>query len=257
MKALIFNSGLGKRMGQLTENNPKSMVRLDSGETIFERQLRVLKDCGITDFVITVGPFKEQLIEVSQREEYRDLKFTFVENPVYDQTNYIYSMYLAKDYLNDDFLMLHGDLVFNKELVEEMISDPIPSICLYNEEKALPEKDFKGRFENGLLREVSINIFDSDCYAFQPLYKLSKADMNAWLSKVDEFITNGVNSVYAENALNRVNTTWGEGWLKANKDNNSVIIYPNDPYAKVYERIWYASENIRNEALKDGIFLSF
>lgn len=62
---------------------------------------------------------------------------------------------------------------------------------------------------------------------------------------------------YAENALNRVNTTWGEGWLKANKDNNSVIIYPNDPYAKVYERIWYASENIRNEALKDGIFLSF
>lgn len=62
---------------------------------------------------------------------------------------------------------------------------------------------------------------------------------------------------YAENALNRVNTTWGEGWLKTTKDNNTVIIHPNDPYAKVYERIWYASENIRNEALKDGIFLSF
>lgn len=62
---------------------------------------------------------------------------------------------------------------------------------------------------------------------------------------------------YAENALNRVNTTWGEGWLKATKDNNTVIIHPNDPYANVYERIWYASENIRNEALKDGIFLSF
>lgn len=62
---------------------------------------------------------------------------------------------------------------------------------------------------------------------------------------------------YAKNALNRVNTTWGEGWLKTTKDNNTVIIHPNDPYAKVYERIWYASENIRNEALKDGIFLSF
>lgn len=62
---------------------------------------------------------------------------------------------------------------------------------------------------------------------------------------------------YAENALNRVNTTWGEGWLKTTKDNNTIIIHPNDPYAKVYERIWYASENIRNEALKDGIFLSF
>lgn len=61
---------------------------------------------------------------------------------------------------------------------------------------------------------------------------------------------------YATNALSRVNTTWGEGWLKTTKD-NTVIIHPNDPYAKVYERIWYASENIRNEALKDGIFLSF
>lgn len=61
---------------------------------------------------------------------------------------------------------------------------------------------------------------------------------------------------YAKNALNRVNTTWGEGWLKTSTD-NTIIIHPNDPYAKVYERIWYASENIRNEALKDGIFLSF
>lgn len=61
---------------------------------------------------------------------------------------------------------------------------------------------------------------------------------------------------YAKNALNRVNTTWGEGWLKTTTDNNTIIIHPNDPYAKVYERIWYASENIRNEALKDGIFLS-
>lgn len=204
MKALIFNSGLGKRMGDLTRNNPKSMVRLANGETIFERQLRILKDCGITDFVITVGPFKEQLIEVSQREEYSSLNFTFVENSVYDQTNYIYSMYLAKEYLHDDILMLHGDLVFNKELVDEMIGDSTPSICLYNEEKSLPEKDFKGRFENGLLREVSINIFDDDCYAFQPLYKLSKNDMEDWLTKVEEFISNGINSVYAENALNEI-----------------------------------------------------
>ena len=62
---------------------------------------------------------------------------------------------------------------------------------------------------------------------------------------------------YAKNALNRVNTTWGEGWLKTTTNNNTIIIHPNDPYANVYERIWYASENIRNEALKDGIFLSF
>jgi len=204
MKAIIFNSGLGKRMGALTENNHKSMVHLSNGETIFERQLRVLSECGITDFVITVGPFKEQLMEVTKNEEFKHLNFVFVENPIYDKTNYIYSMFLAKEYLNDDFLLLHGDLVFNKELVEEMINDTIPSICLYNEDKKLPEKDFKGRFENNMLREVSINIFDNDCYAFQPLYKLSKEDLGLWVNKVEEFISNGIDSVYAENALNTI-----------------------------------------------------
>ena len=55
MKALIFNSGIGKRMGELTKNSPKSMVKLLNGETIFERQIRLLSECGIKDFVITTG----------------------------------------------------------------------------------------------------------------------------------------------------------------------------------------------------------
>ena len=44
------------------------------------------------------------------------MSFTFVENPIYDKTNYIYSMYLAREYLKDDILLLHGDLVFDKKL---------------------------------------------------------------------------------------------------------------------------------------------
>ena len=56
MKAVIFNSGLGKRMGDLTKNNHKSMVKLSNGETIFGRQIRILSECGITDFLITSGP---------------------------------------------------------------------------------------------------------------------------------------------------------------------------------------------------------
>lgn len=67
MKAIIFNSGLGSRMARLTENNPKCMVKLYNGETILERQIRILSDCGIKDFIITTGPFKEQLYEVADK----------------------------------------------------------------------------------------------------------------------------------------------------------------------------------------------
>ena len=110
----------------------------------------------------------------------------------------------AYEYLDDDVLLLHGDLVFNKSLVIKLLENKNKSVCLYNEEKALPEKDFKGRFKNNKLLEVSVNIFDDDCYAFQPLYKLDRKDLQLWKDKVAEFVRNGNVKVYAENALNEI-----------------------------------------------------
>ena len=204
MKAVIFNSGLGKRMGALTEHNHKSMVKLQSGETIFERQLRLLHECGINQFIVTVGPFKEQLIQASKASHLRDCEFIFVENPIYDKTNYIYSMYLARDYIDDDVLMLHGDLVFNKKLARDIIDSEYTSLGCVNKSKALPEKDFKARVIGGCVHEVSINIFDENCFAFQPFYKLSKVDASAWVAQVVKFIEAGTDQCYAENAMNEI-----------------------------------------------------
>ena len=94
--------------------------------------------------------------------------------------------------------------VFNKNLVIKLLKNENKSVCLYNEEKKLPEKDFKGRFKDNKLLEVSVNIFDNDCYAFQPLYKLDKEDLQLWKDKVAEFVRNGNVKVYAENALNEI-----------------------------------------------------
>lgn len=204
MKALIFNSGIGKRMGELTKHSPKCMVKLKNSETIFERQLRLLNDVGIKDVIITTGPYEEQLKEVASKKAYQDMHFTFVHNDKYDQTNYIYSFYLTKEFLDDDFLILHGDLVFNKKLLLTILNDPHQSTCLINKKIPLPEKDFKGRIVDNKLKEVSIHIFDDNCYTFQPLYKLTKNDLKIWMNKVEEFVLAGNVNVYAENALNEV-----------------------------------------------------
>ena len=202
MKAVIFNSGLGNRMGDFTKNNHKSMARLKDGETIFHRQIRLLAAEGITEFVITTGPFEEQLKE--QAADFPELSFTFVRNEIYDKTNYIYSMYLAREYLNDDLLFFHGDLVFNRKLLHDMLCCEDKNAATVNFEKALPEKDFKGRVQDGKVLEVSIHIFDEDCFAFQPFYKMDKATASAWIGKVVEFIHKGEDKCYAENALNEI-----------------------------------------------------
>ena len=202
MKAVIFNSGLGNRMEEFTKHNHKSMARLKDGETIFHRQIRILSAEGIKDFVVTTGPFEEQL--KSEAADFPELNFTFVRNEIYDKTNYIYSMYLAREYMNDDIVFLHGDLVFTRKLVHDVLACSEKNTATVNFKKDLPEKDFKCRIKDGKIMEVSIKIFDEDCFAFQPFYKMEKATASAWIGKVVEFIHKGEDKCYAENALNEI-----------------------------------------------------
>lgn len=209
MKALIFNSGIGKRMGELTAHSPKSMVHLYNDETIFERQIRLLQEAGIKEVIITTGPFPEMIKKICAKDCYSNMRFIFPHNEIYDTSNYIYSMYKARDYLDDDILMMHGDLVFDRSLIPFILKNKEKNTCLINKYKPLPKKDFKGRIIDGELREVGINIFDKDCYAFQPLYKLSKVVLKAWLDNVIDFVNNKNINVYAENALNEVSKDLG------------------------------------------------
>ena len=62
MRALILNSGIGKRMGILSSQHPKCMTVIDKGETILSRQLKLLYQCGITEVIITTGPFEKVLM---------------------------------------------------------------------------------------------------------------------------------------------------------------------------------------------------
>ena len=202
MKAIIFNSGYGNRMGEFTKTHHKSMVPLKNGESILHRQLRILGEEGVTDIIITTGPFEDQLKDTAA--QFPSMNFTFVRNDIFDKTNYIYSMYLAREFINDDMIFLHGDLVFNRKLIHDVLTCSDANTATVNFKKALPEKDFKGRVGDGKVLEVSIHIFDEDCFAFQPFYKLDKATASAWVGKVVEFIHDGQNKCYAENALNQI-----------------------------------------------------
>ena len=206
MRAVIFNSGMGSRMGGLTRLQPKCMTALYNGETIFARQVRILSACGVREFVVTTGPFAQQIEAAATacRRCSPGIDFIFVPNPLYQTTNYIVSMYLARDYLDTNLLLLHGDLVFDEGLVQEMLANPARSLCLYHEDKILPRKDFKAQFCNGMLKKVSVRIFDEDCYAFQPLYKLDIDAVRIWRDQVTMFVEAGKDQVYAEEALNEV-----------------------------------------------------
>lgn len=202
MKAFIFNSGSGSRMGDLTKYSPKALVELSNGETILSRQIRLLREAGIKEIIISTGPFEEQIINLSLK--FPTISFHFINNSKYKETNSIYSLYLCEKLIDDDIIMLHGDLVFDSVILNEVISNPNSNLCLINKTAKQPEKDFKGRIIDNHLKEISVNIFDDNCFALQPLYKFSKKTMDKWFVEIHQFIHNGTVNVYAENALNNI-----------------------------------------------------
>ena len=169
MKALILNSGKGSRMGDLTKTHPKCMTEIASMETIISRQLRQVAEQGISEVIITTGPFEEKLIHYVESLGL-PLNYTFVRNSNYENTNYIYSMYLAKKYLEDtDILLMHGDLVVENDVFFSFCETE-GSLMAGSKTKELPEKDFKAVVENDRIQKIGISCFEQ-AFAAQPLYK--------------------------------------------------------------------------------------
>ena len=202
MKALILNSGLGSRMGVLSSEHPKCMTEISAKETILSRQLKQIADAGIQEVVMTTGYHDDVLVRYCESLEL-PLHISFVKNPIYDQTNYIYSIYCARDFLDEDILLMHGDLVFENEVLDRVMASPV-SCMTVSSTTPLPEKDFKAQVRDGKVLKVGVDLFH-EAVAAQALYKLLRDDWRCWLDKIVAFCEAGNTKVYAENALNELN----------------------------------------------------
>ncbi len=202
MKAIILNSGLGHRMGSITDTHPKCMTEISSDNTILSRQLKKLVAFGIDQVIMTTG-YYNGILEEYCSGLHLPIKFTFVNNPLYDKTNYIYSIYCAKDLLkDDDVILMHGDLVFEPLVLEAILKSDVSCMAV-SSTLPLPDKDFKAVIKDGHIEKVGIEFFDK-AMAAQPLYKILKEDWLVWLENIEKFCENDNRNCYAENAFNEV-----------------------------------------------------
>lgn len=129
MQAVILAAGMGKRLKDLTENNTKCMVRVN-GVTLIERMLRQLERLNLERIVIVVGYKKDILIDYI-RGLHIETPIKFVENAIYDKTNNIYSLALAKNYLLEtDTILLESDLIFEDSILRDIVEDERDTLAL-------------------------------------------------------------------------------------------------------------------------------
>ena len=111
MQAIMLAAGKGSRLGKYTKNNTKCMLDVH-GETLLERAIDALLEAGIKDFILVLGYKKDNVKKfIKEKELDKKINITYVDNDVYDTTNNIYSLYLAKDYLiqDDTILFVFGE----------------------------------------------------------------------------------------------------------------------------------------------------
>ena len=129
MQAIILAAGMGRRLGELTKNNTKCMLEVN-GVRLIDRYLRQLSKYSLDRIVIVVGYEGQKLIDYIHAN-YPDINIEFVNNPIYDKTNNIYSLALAKDYLcADDTILMESDLIVEDGIIDELLNHTDKDLAL-------------------------------------------------------------------------------------------------------------------------------
>lgn len=179
MQAIILAAGMGKRLGKYTKDNTKCMLPVN-GEKLIDRTLTILSHLNIKKVTIVIGYKGENLKNYIGDKYQEDLDIEYINNPIYDKTNNIYSLSLAEDkMIEDDTILFESDLIYEEDIVRKLIENPWPNLALVAKwEYWMDGTVVKIDQENNILSFISKDIFDfhktDEYYKTINIYKFSK-----------------------------------------------------------------------------------
>ena len=206
MQAIILAAGMGKRLGEYTKNNTKCMVPVN-GVPLIDRVLNQLSSLKLSKVVIVVGYEGQKLIDYIGNE-YNGLKIEYIFNSIYDKTNNIYSLALAKDKMQeDDTLLLESDLIFDDRLFSLVVDNPCPNLALVAKYEAwmdgtMVQIDDERNIVNFVPKEAFRHEQADSYYKTVNIYKLSKEfSANRYVPFLEAYMKAIGNNEYYENVL--------------------------------------------------------
>lgn len=129
MQAIILAAGMGKRLGRYTANNTKCMVKVND-KTLIEYAIESLLAVNVDRIVIVAG-YKAQELREFVGALFSDIVVQYVINPIYDTTNNIHSLWLARDILlADDTILLESDVIFDPSVIRELVNSPAQNLAV-------------------------------------------------------------------------------------------------------------------------------
>ena len=198
MKAIILAAGEGRRLHPLTLDRPKAMLEV-GGRTLIKRALDAFRDAGIRtqEIIILTGHKVEKLKEAAP-----DCRF--IHNEIYDTTNNIYSLWLARgELVGQEFFLLNSDVLFASQMVKDILQDARSSLMMVDDVNPLVKEEMRVMV-NGEQRITAIaKTLDREQSAgeYIGLARFGKDCSKAFFDKMDEMIKAGETGVWYENAI--------------------------------------------------------
>ena len=220
MQAIILAAGMGRRLGEYTKDNTKCMLPVN-GVRLIDRVLTQLSPLGLTRVVIVVGYQGQNLIDYLGHRYDNHFPIEYVENPIYDKTNNIYSLALAKQQLQeDDTLLIESDLIYDDGLFQLLLNNPYPNLALV----AKYESWMDGTMVRLDDEQNIVDFVSKEAFSFKEvdtyfktvnIYKFSKGfSRTKYVPFLDAYCTAVGNNEYYENVL-RIITSLNDHSLKA------------------------------------------
>lgn len=152
--AIIMAAGMGTRFGHKTDDMPKGFIEV-GGVPMIERSVQTLIDCGITRIIIGVGYHQEAYRQLQQRFP----QIECVENPIYADTNSMYTLFCCRTALgpDEDFLLLESDLVFEHRAIEALLTCEQPDVMLITPVTKFQDQYYVESDSQHILTRCSVN----------------------------------------------------------------------------------------------------
>ena len=243
MQAIILAAGMGKRLKDLTRDNTKCMVKVN-GVTLIERLLRQLESHDLSRVVMVVGYEGKKLKDYIGTLSIRT-PVVFVDNPVYDRTNNIYSLALAKQYLMDeDTLLFESDIIFEDSILDMLLQDPRETLAVVDKYEA---------WMDGTCVKITD---DDDIEAFVPGKKLRYDEVDAYYKTVNIYkFSKQFSETYYVPFLEAYQSALGKN--EYYEQVLRVITMLDDPAIKAVRltgQRWYEIDDIQDLDIAESIF---
>lgn len=195
MKIILLAAGLGTRLRPLTDNCPKSLLKISDNKSVIERTVEMIKNSCECEIIVVTGYKKNKINEVLSKYS----NCTFINNPFYRVTNSIASLWFAKDNLNDDVIIFNSDVIIGEKLLKIILETKTDAAVFYDSSIGM-EADYKVAEQNGKVIVMSDELKDFSG-EYVGITKLNKDSAIQLKKKIENMIEDELYNEWYETAM--------------------------------------------------------